>query len=91
MNVRVSLFARWYVRRRGGELYVWVGSLPGKSGSGLLRSSTRHRPPDVKFERLELGVPTLWFEQGLVIDDVEIGWSPFTGIDITWPGTIPST
>jgi hypothetical protein len=24
----------------------------------------------------------------MAIDDAEIGWTPFTGFDVTWPGTL---
>ena len=91
MDVRVTPFARWYLRRRGGQLYVWSSSIGGKSGSALLRTSTRRRPAGVEFQRLELNGLTLWFDASLAIDNVELGFSPFAGgIDVTWPEVIPT-
>ena len=91
MEARVSLLARWYLRRRGGQLYVWGSSIGGKSATALLRTSTRHRPAGVEFVRLEQDGLTLWFDKGLIIDNVEIGFSPLAGgIEVTWPGVIPT-
>ena len=68
---------------------MWGTSVGSESGSALLRTSTKHPPADVEFEQLERDGLTLWFDKGLVIDDVEIGWSPLAGgIDVTWPKTI---
>jgi hypothetical protein len=91
MDVRVSRLARWYLRRRGGQLYVWGSSIGGRSGTALLRTSTKHRPTDVDFEQLETDGLTLWFDKGLTIDNVELGFSPFAGgIEVTWPEVIPT-
>jgi hypothetical protein len=91
MAVRVTRVARWYLRRRGGQLYVWASSIGGKSGAGLLRTSTKRRPPAVEFERIEQDGLTLWFDTGLTIDNVELGFSPFAGgIEVTWPEVIPT-
>ena len=91
MNVQITPTARWYIRRPGGTVYVWGTSVGGKSGSALVRTSTGSRPPGVQFDRIDLDGITVWFDRELVIDDVAIGWSPFSGgIDVTWPETIPT-
>lgn len=57
----------------------------------MLRTSTKRRPAAVEFERLEQDGLTLWFDTGLTIDNVELGFSPFAGgIDVTWPEVIPT-
>ena len=89
MEVSVSRPAKWWIKWRGGQIYVW-GAPVGDSGSALIRTSTRSRPRYVDFERVDYDGLVLWFDAGLHIDDATIGWTPFTGIDVTWPYTIQS-
>jgi hypothetical protein len=91
VNVHITPTARWYIRRRGGTVYVWGKTVGGKSGSALVRTSTRSRPTGVQFDPIERDGITVWFDRELVIDDVAVGWSLFSGgIDVTYPDTIPT-
>ena len=84
VDVSISKLARWIVGRRGGELWVWVASVGRDS---IIRTSTSAHD-DHPFDRVELDGIVVWFEQGLALGDVNIGWTPMTGFDVTWPGTI---
>jgi hypothetical protein len=87
MDVHVSPFACWYIRRRGGQLYVWSNPLGGNSGSALLRHSTSKPPVGVEFRSFERDGLTVWFERGLDLSHVEIRWA-LLGIAVEWPSTI---
>jgi len=72
------------IGRRGGELWVWsspVGEV------AMIRTSTSARH-DREFDRVKLAGVVIWFEQGVALDDVRIGWTPVTGFDVSWPGTL---
>jgi hypothetical protein len=73
------------ISHRGGELWVWTS--PMGEGAAMIRTSTKAQP-DRRFERVKRDGIVLWFEAGIAIDDVKIGWMPFTGFDVTWPGTL---
>jgi hypothetical protein len=72
------------IGRRGGELWVWTS--PVGAEQAVIRTSTRPHY-DRAFDRVSLTGVVVWFERGLAINDAEIGWTPFTGFDVTWPGT----
>jgi hypothetical protein len=86
--VSATWLARWWIRRCGGELWVW-GISVGSSGTALIRTSTS-RHEHVPFERVVCDDVTVWLQQGFAIDNIRIGWTPLTGFDVTWPGTIAS-
>jgi hypothetical protein len=87
MDVHVSPFACWYIRRRGAQLYVWSKPVAEKSGSALLRHSTRKPRRRIEFSSFERDGLTVWFERGLDLGHVEIRWGPL-GIAVEWPSTI---
>ena len=72
------------IGRRGGELWVWTAPM---GGAAMIHASTSPRD-DRAFERVDLDGIAVWFEQDMAIDLVTIGWTPLTGFDVTWPGTI---
>ncbi len=86
MNVAVSRLAKWVIKRRGGELWIWAAPLSGRTL--LIRTSTSLRERGVRFECVESDGVRLWFERELPIYDVRIGWTPVTGFDVAWPGTL---
>ena len=73
------------IAHRGGELWVWTS--PMGQEATVLRTSTKARPDRV-FERVKRDGIVVWFERGTATDDVRIGWTPLTGFDVTWPGTL---
>lgn len=87
MDVRVSPFACWYIRLRGGQFYVWSKPAAGRSGSALLRHSTRKRPIGVEFNSFERDRLTVWFERGLDLEHAEIRLGPL-GIVVEWPSMV---
>ena len=72
------------VTHRGGQLWVWTSAL----GAGAIVHASTKTHDDRAFDRVEVGDIIIWFAEGMVIDDVMIGWTPVTGFDVTWPGTI---
>ena len=84
MNVSVSKTARWIIGHRGGELWVWTSAM----GAGAMVHASTRAHDDRAFDRVDLADIIVWFEQGMAIDDVAIGWTPFTGFYVEWPGTI---
>jgi hypothetical protein len=82
----VSRVARWRIRRRGGQLWIW-GAPVGDSADELTRTSYS-RPDSVEFEYVDHDGLILWFQRGFPIDTLTIGWTPVTGIDVTWIGTV---
>ena len=82
MVVEVSPVVCWYVRLRGGQLYVWAKPFAGNSGAALLRHTIRRRPGGIEFSPFEYNGLTVWFEPGLDLNHVEIRLSPF-GIDVS--------
>lgn len=71
------------IGRCGGELWVWTSPV---GEVAVIRTSTRAHH-DRAFDRVARNSVVLWFEEGMAVDDVKIGWTPFTGFDVTWPGT----
>ena len=64
------------IRRRGGELWVWAAPT---GGGAMIRTSTSGRN-DRPFDPFRLDSVVVWFEKDMAIDDVTIGWTPFTGL-----------
>ena len=86
MDVVVSRLAKWMIKRRGGELWVW--GAPVGDRTLLIRTSTSLRDRGARFEYVEADGVRLWFERELPIYDVRIGWTPVTGFDVAWPGIV---
>jgi hypothetical protein len=84
VKVSVSKTARWMIGRRGGELWVWAAPM---GDAAMIRTSTSGRN-DRTFDPVRLDGVVVWFEQYMAIDDVTIGWTPFTGFDVTHPETL---
>jgi hypothetical protein len=51
------------------------------------RTSTSGRN-DRPYDPVRLDGVVVWFEKDMAVDNVTIGWTPLTGFDVTWPGTI---
>lgn len=85
MNVSISRFARWLIRRRGGAVWVYGAPL-GDREEVLIRTSTSGGD-DREFEQINLDGIVVWLDRNLEIDDVRIGWTPLTGFDVTCPWT----
>jgi hypothetical protein len=83
VEVTVSRAAEWRIRRRGGQVWIWVAEL---GDSELIRTSSS-RPDGIEFEFLNHNGLMLWFQRDFPIDKLKIGWTPVTGIDVTWAGT----
>jgi hypothetical protein len=73
VDVQVSKAAGWYLRKRGGRLYVWTRPIGGRSEAAILRHTTRSRPRGVEFDRVDYPGLELWFEEGMLIDGIKIG------------------
>jgi hypothetical protein len=84
VDVSVSRFAKWKVTRCGGQLWIWAA--PVGSASELIRTSFL-RPDGIEFEHVHHDGLVLWFQRNFPIEKLTIGWTPVTGIDVTWGGT----
>jgi hypothetical protein len=72
------------IGRRGGELWVFTSPVGGEA---MIRTSTSGRN-DRTFNPVRLDGVVVWFEEDMALDDVTIGWTPLTGFDVVWPGTL---
>jgi hypothetical protein len=76
---------------RGGQLWVWAGSVSGDTAMiHTATSAQRAHQKDRAFERVDADGVIVWLERDMAIDDVLIGWTLFTGFDVTWPQTMRS-
>jgi hypothetical protein len=57
------------------------------SESGPIRASTS-QPAGIEFERIERDRLLLWVARDFPIEDLDVGWTIFTGFDVTWAGTL---
>ena len=81
----LSRFAQWQIKRRGGQLWIWLMPM-GHSETGLIRASTS-KPSGIEFEGSQHDRIVLWVAPDFPIDEFRVGWTPFTGFDVTWAGT----
>jgi len=89
VDVSLTWFAKWQIKRRGGQLWIWETPV-GASGMGLIRTGSS-APFGIEFEDVETDGLRLWFERDFPIrEKVTIGWTPVTGFDVTWIGTVGS-
>ncbi len=86
MDVDVTGLAKWQIKRRGGQLWIWETPV-GESGLGLIRTGSS-APFGIEFEAVDISGLRLWFERDFPIEEVTIGWTPVTGFDVTWIGTM---
>jgi hypothetical protein len=84
VDVSVSRVAKSKIRSRGGQLWIWTARIGG--ANDLIRTSFSC-PEGIEFERLYVDDLILWFQRAFPIERVTIGWTPLTGIDVTWIGT----
>jgi hypothetical protein len=80
----VSPAAKWKITRRGGQLWIWAVPIGG--ASELIRTSFA-LPDGVEFDHVHQDDLVLWFQRDFPIDKLKIGWTPLTGLDVTWIGT----
>jgi hypothetical protein len=66
---------------------VWCAPI-GDNGGALIRTSTSAGPNGMSFERIEHKGLVVWIETDFPSDEIRVGWTPFTGLDVTWPGTM---
>ena len=88
MDISLTWFAKGLIKRRGGQLWVWETPV-GQCGLGLIRTaSSAPSGIEIEFEAVVIDGLRLWFERDFPIREVTIGWTPETGFDVTWFGTM---
>jgi hypothetical protein len=85
LMVSVSRMARWRINHGGGQLWVWDSAV-GASSWEQIRTATS-APHTGTFERIETDGIVLWLDTSFPIRAFKVGWTPLTGIDVTWRGT----
>jgi hypothetical protein len=86
VDVSLSRFAKWQIKRRGGQLWVWETPV-GESGVGFIRTASS-APFGLEFEAVETDGVRLWFEHAFPINVVTIGWTPITGFAVEGDGVL---
>jgi hypothetical protein len=85
MEVSLTWLAKWQIKRRGGQLWIWLAPVSG-SGNALIRASTSE-PSGIEFEYIEQDRLFLWVSHDFPVSEFEVGWNPIIGFDVTWAGT----
>jgi hypothetical protein len=85
VGASLTWLARWQIKRRGGQLWVWETPV-GESGIGLIRTANS-APFGLDFAAVETNGLRLWFKRDFPLTEVTIGWTPITGFAVTGAGT----